>query len=162
MRDWIGAMVGPSLSTVYLSPREIIVWKGFFKDDNIGGDCVRMVAAVGRHAGDRIAPNVTEAATSWKPLAVFCSTRRVTLHDECGGVVPDCMTAPHRPSPCQQQRLLVRLATLLTLRVSRSNAAGRDALAVPVQPRRSSAPKRLFSSQRIGAGKRYRAVMPTC
>ncbi|KGE51619.1 hypothetical protein GW15_0213360 [Xanthomonas axonopodis pv. vasculorum] len=72
------------------------------------------------------------------------------------------MTAPHRPSPRQQQRLLVRLATLLTPRVSRSNAAGRDALAVPVQTRRSSAPKRLFSSQRICAGRRYRAVMLTC
>ncbi|WP_372361095.1 hypothetical protein ACCQ10_14700 [Xanthomonas sp. NCPPB 1325] len=83
-----------------------------------------------------------------------------TLHDELGGVVPD-MTTPC-PSPRQQQRSLVQLATLLALCMSLSSAARRDALTVSVQRSRCSGSKRLFSSQHIGAGKRYRAVMLTC
>ncbi|CEJ46156.1 conserved hypothetical protein [Xanthomonas citri pv. bilvae] len=65
----------------------------------------------------------------------------------------------------KRQRSLAMQAALLTLQGTHrrhvcSARCARWRHMLP--PRRCSGPKRLFSSQRICAGKRYRAVMLTC
>ncbi|OQP74507.1 hypothetical protein IM53_020230 [Xanthomonas phaseoli pv. dieffenbachiae] len=97
------------------------------------------------------------------------SARHATLHDRCAVAVTtnaSWYSAVHGDmSPRaagKRQRSLALQAVLLALRTSRIAPRRQRTMAHMLPPRRCRGPKRLFSSQRICVGRRYRAVMLTC